>query len=810
MLSALTLTLENLGAASGSIDVTGYVGNKTVNTVINPVSTGKSVTVALPLSGNPTKSATVSVNLTLTVHDSNNAALEPIYVSREFGAYDFMLPSGIIYDSVNGRFKLEDTEVTIGSSDDNQISPILCLPADLYIDDGQVLVFRYGVIYEESGVEIEVADGGYALFGASTLLGNGTFNVKFNGAIPTDRIPYYGELPDFVACSVRDPNIVNAGWLDTSEFFASAQNKGAQKKVTACITYCSGFYNFNNIVINSKCMFYSLVNGCVNSTLYGDDISCNSFIDNGNYVSDETFYPLKVYTRDYTSDSEYGFYGNCVVGPVNVYKSSGKPARIHDVYYQPVDATVELGDGNEYTVLPDGTEDTILCSASSDFYTDITQMYESGYGRVCPAFLSYAYLEDYTTDGYRIPYTLGFVFSAPVYDAPLYCYSPTDPFRFGQDVSGNADFDSTMTCYISGSTALTDLEMTQYYELGGYYTQDYTFSGGTVNYYWATGMGTQSMYQFPIDFGFYSTQLDIEMSSDGGCPVLSWSGENYEDGYYAVVSRSENDGEEAEIADVGPDLTFTDTDVSPGVRYTYTVRVYDETDWRMFQGSAEFAVNDGADLRMNVGNNSQVSTALTVGADQPVWFACLEFTLVYDEDAFDVKSIAFSDEVKDSGLPYGASKTGEGEVTVRVGQPFGDSAVFCAGLMDIEVGNLDVHEASGFISMADLTVDGEEVPWSAPGCTIEIREGLNKLAYSDSGSISMWREEDDSGSVYVAGYSSAGKMLGVCAPEKGQDTALLEIVFPHAPGAAVTVYYLDPDSRPLRDCLRILLPADGD
>ncbi|HWP80767.1 MAG TPA: S8 family serine peptidase [Candidatus Acidoferrum sp.] len=810
MLSQLSLTIENLGAASGDIDVTGYVGNKTVNTVIDPVSTGKSVTVALPLSGNPAKSATVSVNLTLTPHDVSGEALGTISVSREFGAYDFTLPSGIAYSSARSRFELSDTEVTVGSSDSDIISPILCLPDDLYVAEGQMFVFQYGVIYEESGVKIEVADGGNAIFGASVLLGNETFNFTFDGATLSGRTPYFDEYADFYSCSVRDPHIVNAGWVKTNEFYASAQNIGIQKEVKAYLIACSGFYNLYNILIDGANSYYNLVNGCVRSKFYGDDISCNSFVDNGNYLSDETFYPLEIYTKDYSGQNEEGFYGNCVVGPIEVYKSIGKLARIYDVYYQPVDATVDFGDGNEYTVLPAGTEDTILCSGSSDFYTDITLMYESGYGRVCPAFLSYAYLEDYTTDGYRIPYTLGFVFSAPVYDAPLYCYSPTDPFRFGQDVSGNADFDSSVICYISGSTALTDLEMTQYYELGGYYTQDYTFSGGSVNYYWATGMGTQSMYQFPIDFGFYSTRLAVEVSSEDGCPVLSWSGEDYEDGYYAKVFRIENDGEEAEIADVGSDLTFTDTDVVPGVRYTYTVRVYDETDWRMFQGSAEFAVNDGANLWMNVGSDSQVSTALTVGADEPVWFNFLEFSLVYDEAELDIESIAFSDEVKDSGLPYGASKTVQGEVTVRVGQPLGDSAVFSAGLMEIEVNNLDTDEASGLISIEGLTVDGETVPWDTPGCAIDIREGLLKLVCSDSGSVSIWREDAYTGSAYVAGYSAAGKMLGVCALEKGENSELSEIVFPRVPGAAVTVYYLNADNRPLRDCLRILLPVDGD
>ena len=233
-----------------------------------------------------------------------------------------------------------------------------------------------------------------------------------------------------------------------------------------------------------------------------------------------------------------------------------------------------------------------------------------------------------------------------------------------------------MTCSVSGSTALTDLDMTEYYELSGYYTQNYTFSDDSVNYYWATSMGNQSMYRFPIDFGFYSTWLDIGVSSDGvGHPVLTWSGEDYGEGYYAKVSRSENEGEEAEIADVGSNLTFTDTAVAPGNSYTYTVRIYNAADKRIFEGSADYAVNDGADLLMDIGNNSQVSSTLTVGADEPVWFRFLEFKLVYDEAAFDVESISFSDGVKDSGLPYGAVKTGEGEVTVCIGQPSGSSAV---------------------------------------------------------------------------------------------------------------------------------------
>ena len=800
MLSSLNLSLENLGAASGNVTVTGTVGGATVSGSVSSTKNGDIVTIPLTISGTPSKTVSVPVSLTITPHDSKGNALNIINVSRSFKAYDLTLPSGINYSG--GAYRLTNSTVTVGGSS-SAITPILCLPYNIYIDSGYTLNFQNAVIYEYGGT-ITVANGGYAYFVQSLLMSNGNFNC--NGS---------NNNLQFLGCSVQDPSISHAKIVDQTQFYSLGKSNVSSQMVESSSIYSSGFYSMSALSVSCDVFAFNLINQCIASTLYASQIAeFNSFVDNGRYLSSQELKPLTVRTQDYHIDSQnrpYGFCYNCVVGPITVTNNSYTPALINNVYYQKVNAFgIDLGDGNLKSVLPSGVSDTIICAGGSGFSSSYDVLFQ--FSQLCPAFVIYMYMSYYTTDGIQIPYTLQAYFSTELESGcPLRCGSYTDPFCYGQDLSSNATYTNN-SCTFSLSTAIKDKHMTEYYELADYYTKTYTFSDNSSNYYWATSMGGQSLYTLPVKFGFYAG-LDVNVSPDqSGNPVLTWPTEDYEgvSGSYVKVFRSVNGGTESELATAGS-ATYTDSGLSAGNKYTYTVRVYNSSNYNFLSGSADYAINSAqTKAKIVAANTSQISSTLNIGCDKAISFTALELGLSYDEGSFDLSSISFSDEVKNSGLPYGIIKTADGEATLYIGQASGSRDVLPAcTLATISAANTDVNSADALhVSLNSIKIDGSTSGWNTVGCSFVIRTASNKLSYSDDGSaVSMWRQMNDSSSVLISEYDSSGKMLQVLTPTKGASSDISTPAASYTNGKRLSVFYLDSSSEaPLREKVGITLP----
>ena len=803
LISSINLTIENLGAASGAVTVTGTVGGATASGSVSSMGSGEIVTIPLTISGTPSKAASVQVSLTIVPHDSKGYVISGVNVGGSFKAYDFTMPSGISYS--DGKYRLSSTTVTVGGNS-GAISPILCLTHDLYIESGRTLTFQSGAIYESGGAKIEVASGGNALFIQDTLLGNGNFSCKYNE-------PFTANTNlQFNGCSIQDPYIESANIINQTQLYGSSKSSVTSKKVTSLGIKTSGFYYLSGLTVSCNIFAYNLMNQCVGSTLSAAQIAAfNSFVDNGNYLSDKPLQPLTVIVPDYQSSPLSGFCNSCVVGPITVKKSDSSLAVINNVYYQTVNSSdVDLGDGKLRSVLPSGTSDTITCAAGSSFSSDMQAMLKAGYSRVCPSFVIYMYLDSYSTNGLKVPYTLGCYFSTPPKSGYLLrCYSPTDPFCTGQNISAKTAFQDN-GCTFSLCTALTDREMTEYCELADYYTQDYTFSDNSTNYYWATSMGEQSLYRFPAKFSFYSTNLDVDIKSNQSeNPVLTWPTDDYknEAGCAVKVFRSVNGGAESELATV-TSATYTDSGLSAGNIYTYYVRVYRSDGTQILSGSVDYAINSAQTaVRITPTSTSQSASTLSIGCDKPISFTSLELGLTYDEGTFDLDSISFSDEVKNSGLPYGIIKTADGEATLYIGQNLGSSTVLPAcTLATISAANNDTSNTDALhISMNSMKIDGNTCGWNTVGCSFIIRAASNKLAYTDDGSaVSMWRQSNDDSSVFISEYDSAGKMLQILSPTTGANN--FKFAASNSNGKRLSVFYLDSSNKaPLRKNVEIVL-----
>lgn len=792
LLSGLKLSLENLGGTSGSISVTGTVGGVAiVPASVNSLDAGGAAEVNLTLTGTPAKSAKLAVSLTITARDASGTAMDPVTVEQSLSAFDFTLPTGIDYDSANDRFKLTSTDVTVGSTTSGTIGTILCLPADLYVASRQTLKLQNCVVYEESGKKLSVANGAEAAVISAVLMGNGLFQ-----ATASDNLDIYYSY-------IYDAYITNANYFICNEFYGSSNST---KIVSGNGVVCSKFYGNDGLTVSADVFTKNMVNDCTNSSITSALVYENTFIEN--YYSSGTG-QLKVYTANYQSDMSRGFTFNNVVGPMGVYLSSATntPAYIYSVYYQ----AVESGDHN---ALPVGVSDSITCSSSSYVFYDPVMAQRIGFAEATPAFVTSSnILTSYVEDG---KWVFGIEFNFNTAISPYSSLSFLDeeePLREGLDVSSSTRFAGDYkSCMVVGSIDLSDLDITRYFKLSGYFTADYTvdYSDDPVTYvYDYTAIEDQSMYRFPSEFVYYEELEGLNVELDSGHLALSWSDSQYGTDYYAKISRSVNGGDFQPLTTVPNGITaYVDTDTSPGNQYEYYVYIYNADDlWEIVGAVSGIIPAAGNGMPLVTANSSQTVSTLTLGITAAENVTdCLQFDIVYDENLFDIDTITFSDKVKSLDVPYGARKTADGTVTVFIGQSGGGNIQLIGGdLLEISVSNLDT-DAAQTISVENATSGGAPCGWSGPSCTFNIQAGSSKLAYNDTGSsISMWRVAGSAGSVFVSEYSAANRMLCLLAPAAGQDTDISKTTDSYTSGKSVTIIYLDVNNNPLRDCVRVNL-----
>lgn len=304
LLSDLTLSLENLGGTSGGITVTGTVGDASiVSATVDSLEAGGTAEVKLTLNGSVSKSAKLSVSLTVTPHNASGTALDPVTVVRTFTAYDFTLPTGISYNSTYGRFELTSSSVTVGSTVSSDIGTILCLPYDLHVANEQTLTLKNCVIYEESGKKLNIANGAEATISGAALLGNGLFKATAS------------DILDVYLSYIYDAYITNAGYFIYDEFYGSSDSI---KIVSGDGIQESKFYGIDSLTVNAGQFSKNLVNDCTDTSITSGLLWENTFVEN--YYSDGTE-PLSVYTENYNSSGGFGW--NNVVGPMGVGQNGG-------------------------------------------------------------------------------------------------------------------------------------------------------------------------------------------------------------------------------------------------------------------------------------------------------------------------------------------------------------------------------------------------------------------------------------------------------------------------------------------------------
>ena len=763
-LSTVSVSFENFGGA-GTVSVSGTVGGVTVSGMPTEVGLDGTGTVVLTVPEAKVSSVAcinrkVEIALTLTPNNGGQA----VTVNQSLTASEFVLPTsiGLTYSLTNSRYELSSSSTITMDGSTYSKYPVLLLDKNLYIGCGKTLTVEAATVYETSNIKINVdCDNTASTYGAlnilsGNMLGSGKFVIG-GGEKNIGWVDLWDDdikNPQFSAILLEDCRVQGSG---TCNVYSISE---------------TGFCNCSNMIITAQYFLRNLVNYCRCSTLNITGIGIdNTFAENYENSADSV---LKVYAADYgqdTSGKTVGLAYSSVIGPMAVYQTgTTTPAKVFDIYYQAVN-------GDIYTDTPDGVTDTLTCASGSTVGTTLNDLNSYGFANDSPAFVtgincsSYFYNSDTTGADYEIKYD--FSTAVATQSDQTYEYSYTDPLAGSAQTTLEQDGKS---CTATGSVIVSDYDIENYYQLGGYYTEtnvsNSTDSSGktttTKHQFGKTYLVYQPSERYPIKLSFSSLAMDslsVELANNQ--PVLTWSDSRYQDSYTAEIYRSDKGGEYKLLGSVAAGVkSYTDTSpIEAGNKYDYEVVAYSGDSFALYayqtlvvpladkDMGVDFTVNPFTDV-----NDNTVSVGLNGAC---LVNGCMQIEIGWTAGALDVSSISFADQVKNCGLPYAVEK-GTNNIMVTIGLPesTNDQTSFSPGdLFTLKVKNGGADENVTL----KTTIAGKSCSWqNNDSCSYSIVDKVGMLAQdSDHGSAQLWRTDGSGADAYYSIYSGTGKMSSV-------------------------------------------------
>ena len=721
-LSSLFVELENFGA-TGNMTVSGTVGGIPIRQQTVVMKTGDTSRVKLSLTDTPVVTNNlVTVSLTITPEGGT-----PVTLERSFLAYDFTLPSSIYYSG--GYYYLRSSSVTVSGST-NYGYQALCLDRPLVINLGQTLVVEGGLIYLG-------ADGAIQTNYNQTTSEESTFIAYGAGLLGTTGVHITGSgYNAFYGCYIYDPDIDFAYYVNQCHIEGNGYS--GNKYLLGYSFYLSTFENCDDLIIHCAFFQRNLVNRCAFSTLYVKGLAqANSFIENYNPFYSSSV--LQAYVPDYQASSStyyntyrpacdaYECYSTggvtglrycSVVGPmqVSLYSDTGSAAKVYGIYYQKADDPYLLFD------------DAFSCASGSTVSSSVSSLANWGFASDSPVFatgvdVDAQYRSEYDCVDYTLTYTLS---TAASEDTDPYIYSYSNPMDSNAEVTLSAD---GKTCTAKVTAPDLSLDMTDDYHLAGICTADKSIGtnsdGSTAyHYFWATELCGQVS---TAGIHLYSTALEaVQAELDSSNQViLTWSDARITSGASAQIYRTMDGGDELNLGTVSTssDGRYVDSGADLGHTYTYTVEI--SQNGHTYHGTASIVLPDAPanSLFLTISGN-----CITASLMSPQMENCLSYTV----PSAAAKRVTFSEQVKDSGLPYGAIDNGDGTTTIYIGEEHSDAAIL---------------QADELFTLTPVE-----------GMTYLLVDGVGAAVVSER-TVSIWNTENCFG--YLAGYAQDGKQKAI-------------------------------------------------
>lgn len=709
VVSSLAVTFENLGG-TGDVRITGTVGGEEIVPVDRALQAGGVETVELTVNGVPESRGGY---VTFELYANGEEILREKQLAVELKTLDqsgkFRLRSGV-YRPIASTAE-EDGLIMVEG--DTERTTVWVLDRPVEMGENAVMIRQaHGqegiILYQgrEDAVIKTTAEGESTVLYLVNAVALGAKNFVIQG----------GGLIYLYYCIVYDPLIEWATYLIETTF----QSAGTKSEVTAYWTHLCSFTDFRGLVVDSTYYERNLMNHCsYSSVVVNYYAGWNTFVEN--YAYDDPDSILWVFAPDagWSGGDRIGLWYSSFVGPADFYwLEDGDPteylALVRNVYLQEADD-------------PDLTfEQTWYYDSQSTVSSSVSQLNSWGFGVQSPVFVTDTEVEyEYDSTYGSVDYTLTYTLSAPI-------SADCDPYvdSYADTMTPNARVDvggSRKTVTVELTAMMTDPEMVNDYSLAGIWTETYDdISEDTTYDFWATELVGQ-ICSAPIALQSMRLEtVEAELQADGTI-LVTWDDERIQSDDGFMISRAVDGGAAGPYAESN-ERYIEDPWVEPGHAYTYTVTLY-RNGREGYYGTAEAVYpkatfHGGEDLTASVSGD-----AVTVGLDSP-WMAGGEGVLTCTLPAAAAAEIEFSQQVRESGLCYGAVDNGDGTVTVTIGLPEESAVLHKGGLFTL-------------------------TPESGANCRME----GDDLICLKGGVLQLWHLAEEK--ALAAGYAAGGRMTDV-------------------------------------------------